>query len=86
MFGFWAAKDLSTLEGDLSFLFKDSEFQRELTLILLAGLQRLGYDKSRESLEQESGLKLPGSFGKDFREFVLQGRFDQALGKTFIWL
>ena len=83
MLGFWTTKELCELEGNLSLLFSNPQFKDELTLILLSGLSQLGFNKTKSALEEESGMKLPTAFGNDFKEFVMQGRFDQALGNTF---
>ena len=83
MFGFWAAKELQALEANVEPLLEDDQFRKELTMVLLAGLKRLDYPQSFQLLEKESGLQLPEPFRDDFKEFVRQGRFDQALGRGY---
>ena len=80
MIGYCAGKDLEKLESNLDSILDNEELQKELTVIMLSGLKRLGFKKSLKSLEVESGIELPRPFGEDFREYVLQGRFDQAIG------
>jgi ribonuclease HIII len=81
MNGLNKAREIAEIETNIQEFLKNEEFRKELTIVLLSGLRRFGFTKSMETLEQESGLRLPSGFSPEFKEFVLQGRFDQALGK-----
>lgn len=80
MNGLNKAEELSQIEGNIEAFLKNDEFRKELVFVLLSGLRRFGFTKSLKLLEEESGLALPSGFSAEFKDFVLQGRFDQALG------
>ena len=84
MKGFNRAKEIAKIDSNLQDILKNKVFRREAILLLLSGLKTLGFTESLSCLEKESGIHLPLGFGEEFKEYVLQGRFDQALGNIEI--
>ena len=78
------ASELSQIETNIHSILQNKPFRHELITLLLSGLRTFGFKASLHQLEQESGVKLPSGFSDEFKEFVLQGRFDQALGNKLI--
>jgi hypothetical protein len=81
MNGFNRAQELTKIDSYIQDILKKKNFRREAILLLLSGLRTLGFKESLSCLQKESGIHLPSGFAEEFKEFVLQGRFDQALGK-----
>jgi hypothetical protein len=82
MNGFNRAKEISEIEGNLQNIIQNEDFRKEVLLMLLSGLKTFGFKESLSCLEKESGVALPLGFSEQFKEFVLQGSFDEALGIT----
>ena len=78
------AKEISQIDGNIEKILENSEFKKELVMVLLSGLRRMGFRESQQQLEKESGVSLPSGLSEEFKEFVLQGRFDQALGRIHL--
>lgn len=78
---FWAEEEINNIQDDKVQLFSNrEEYKKQMTKFLLGGLRNLGYENTLQSLEKESGIKVPKIFDNEMKKFIKKKKFDSAIG------